>query len=454
MLPRLVIFGASGDLAARYLVPALAELWRGRYLDGGLRVLGIAREAWDAARFRAHISAHLPPGADAHGQRAFLDRFEYERADVTDREAVRRAVAAVEPPVIAYLALPPVLFAPAVEALEPLAGVAIERLVIEKPFGTDLESARALNATIHRCFPERAVFRIDHFLGHQTVQNILGLRFANRLFEPTWNAQHIERVEIVWDETLTARGRASYYDRSGALRDMLQNHLLQLMALIGMEPPHTLDERVFRNRKAELLSAVATPTPQDVRQHTIRARYTAGTIEGAGVPAYVDEEGVVPSRNTETFAQVTLAVNNWRWAGVPFTLRSGKGLGEARRAIRVHYRPVPFVPFDPRAPVTPNLLTMELEPDRVSILINLNGAGDRLVLEPGTLEHTLAGQELSPYARLLLDLLNGDSTLAIRADEVEESWRVMTPILHAWAAGDVPLHEYPAGSRGPTRAAA
>jgi glucose-6-phosphate 1-dehydrogenase len=450
-MPHLVIFGASGDLTARYLVPALAELWTRGALADGLAVLGLARDAWDTDAFRAHLDQRLPASAfaSADARRAFLQAFDFAPADITSGDEVQRALASARRPLVAYLAIPSHLFAPAVQALGQLPPATVHRIVVEKPFGTDLPSARALNATLHRQFPESAVFRIDHFLGHQTVQNILGLRFGNRLFEPIWNTHHIERMEFVWDETLTAAGRASYYDRAGALRDMLQNHLLQLMALAAMEPPHAFDERAFRNAKAELLSAVRTLDRSEVAARSVRGRYTAGTIAGVPVPAYVAERGVDPSRDTETFAQVTLAVDNWRWAGVPFVLRSGKGLGEDRRLIRVHFKPVPFMPFPEQPDVRPNLLQLELQPDRVSLRINLNGAGDRLLLEPAVLDRTLPEQELSPYARLLLDVLRGDCALAIRGDEVEESWRIMTPVLEAWAAGGVPLREYAAGSSGP-----
>ena len=450
--PDLVIFGASGDLTSRYLVPALAELWSEGHLDERLRVVGVARDEWDSATFRDHLGRALQGRATAGPSRSrdgFLRAFAYARADVTDRAQVHAALAGTDRPLVAYLAIPPGLFAPAVAALERLPSGTVQRVVVEKPFGTDLESARALNATLHESFPERAVFRMDHFLGHQTVQNVLGVRFGNRLFEPMWNAQHVDCVEIVWDETLTASGRASYYDRSGALRDMLQNHLLQLMALIAMEPPHALDERVFRNSKAELFAAVATLSRSEVQDRTIRGRYTAGRIGGVEVPAYVDEPGVDPQRHTETFAQVTLGVNNWRWAGVPFVLRSGKALGTDRRLIRVHFKPLPFMPFDAQPHARANLLELQLQPDHVSLRINLNGASDRLELEPVTLDRVLPDQTLSPYARLLLDVLTGDCALSIRADEVEESWRIMMPVLDAWAEGAVPLQPYEAGSGGP-----
>jgi glucose-6-phosphate 1-dehydrogenase len=352
---------------------------------------------------------------------------------------------------MAYLAIPPALFTPAVDALAAAGADAVTHVVVEKPFGTDLLSARTLNARLHRRFPERAVFRMDHFLGHQTVQNIIGLRFANRLFEPVWNSQHIERVEIVWEEAVTAAGRAAFYDQTGALRDMLQNHLLQLLALIAMEPPHSLDEGVFRSRKAELLSAVTTLSPEEVVRGTVRGRYGPGRLNGTSVRGYLEEDGVRPERQTETYAQATLTIDNWRWAGVPFILRSGKGLGANRRSIAVYFKSVPHLAFLRNQHVAANVLELGLRPDRVTLRVNVNGVGDRLLLEEIALERTLAAQELSAYARLLLDVVNGDASLSIRNDEVEESWRIVTPILNVWAEGGVPLIEYPAGSAGPSR---
>ena len=451
LIRQCVIFGASGDLASRYLLPALAELWEQGKLPSDLRILGVARDEWDDATFRRQVAART---AASHPNRGplpedFLGTLRYASADITDHSQVRQVLADADTPLMAYLAIPPALFMPAVDSLAAAGADAVRYVVVEKPFGTDLSSARALNERLHRTFPERAVFRMDHFLGHQTVQNIVGLRFANRLFEPVWNCQHIERVEITWNETRTAAGRAGFYDRTGALRDMLQNHLLQLLALVAMEPPHALDERVFRNRKAEVLAAVATLTPEQVARQTIRGRYGPGRIDGLAVPGYVEEEGVTPERQTETYAQATLTIDNWRWAGVPFILRSGKGLAAARRSIAVHFKPVPHLAFLHDQPVPPNVLELALQPDRVTLQVNVNGVGDRLVLETIALERTLAKQDLSAYARLLLDVLNGDASLSIRNDEVEESWRIVTPILAVWAEEGVPLIEYPAGSDGP-----
>jgi glucose-6-phosphate 1-dehydrogenase len=333
------------------------------------------------------------------------------------------------------------------------AGVpANSRIVVEKPFGTDLYSTRKINEILHRAFSEQAIFRMDHFLGKQTVQNILGLRFANRIFEPLWNGQHIERVEITWDENLTVEGRAGFYDSTGALRDMLHNHLLQLVCLAAMEPPPTFAERDLRDHKIALLRAVRRLTTEEIRKWTLRGRYGAGRIGDRVVPDYVHEPGVDAKRETETFAQLTLWIDNWRWAGVPFVMRSGKALGKERREIAVYFKPVPHLAFAGGDGPRDNVLRVELNPDRLALALNINGAGDPFDLECIELDRDLAPQEISAYGRLLLDLLRGDLTLSIRDDEAEESWRIIEPIIEAWCRGDVPLVEYPAGSAGPVQA--
>jgi len=449
---RLIIFGATGDLTSRKLLPALAQLHEAGMLPRGFTVLGVAQQDWDTAQFRRHVQQGLErhAGGVSPATRAHLvGLVEYRSADVTDHAQVARALGQGTAPIVAYLALPPALFAPTVQALTRSGLPADSRVVVEKPFGVDLPSARELNRLLHETFPERSVFRIDHFLHKQTVQNLLGLRFANRAFEYLWNRDHIERVEITWDEALTLDGRASYYDRTGALKDMVQNHLLQLLCLVGMEAPLVLSERDLRDRKVDVLRAVRRPSPEEVRRHGVRGRYTAGRIDGQAIPAYVDEEGIDPGRDTETFAQVTLWIDNWRWAGVPFALRSGKALARERREIAIHFRPVPHLAFAAQDP-PPNVLRLQLAPDRVAFAVNLNGCGEPFELEPVELDADFPPQDLPAYGRLLLDVLDGDCTLAIRGDEAEESWRIVEPFLEAWQARRVPLQEYAAGSLGPS----
>ncbi len=452
MIRTICILGASGDLTSRFLVPAIARLHAGGQLPEGFRIVGLARDDWDTEAFRRHLRSKLSassPEDGAASHDALLATLDYHRVDVTDRKQMAAAIPADAGPIVAYLALPPALFHPTVERLAARGLPEGSKLVLEKPFGEGLASAQELNRLLHRAFLERDVFRLDHFLGKQTVQNIIGLRFANRVFEPLWNAHHIERVDIVWDETLAAAGRASFYDATGALRDMIQNHLLQLLALIGMEPLHTLDERTLRDRKVDVLRSVRRLSAEEVVRHTRRGRYGRGTVDGRDVRPYVEESGVKPERRTETFAQIELSIDNWRWAGVPFVLRTGKALGRDRRQIVIHFRPVPHLAFGDHAQPRPNALTIELAPDRIALSVNVNKPCDLFDLEQVEMDSAFGSPGLPAYARLLLDVLSGDPTLSIRDDEAEESWRIVEPILSVWAEGGVPLVEYAAGSEGP-----
>lgn len=452
MLSRMVIFGASGDLTARLLVPALAELLAAGELPDDFAVTGVGLDDWTQDEFRARLrdalAAHAPlVGDDVRA--AAVEALSYRQADVTDADAVAAVVGDEGEPFVAYLALAPTLFAPALNALADAGIRAGSVVVIEKPFGHDLASARRLNQLLAQRFGGVTVFRNDHFLHNQTVQNILGLRFANRLFEPVWNADHVERVEIVWDETLGLEGRAAYYDHTGALRDMLQNHLLQMLCLVAMEPPATLDARDLGGAKLAVLRAVATPTTSDVRLHTARGHYTAGSVDGRQVPRYVDEEGVDPARGTETFAQVTLRIDNWRWSGVPFTLRSGKAMPADRADVIVHLRAVPHPAFGARGDSEPNVVRVQLRPPAAAVGINVNAEGDLFALTGTTLTADLPTPRLSAYAGLVRDVLRGDVTLSVGADEAEEAWRVMEPIVDGWASDLTPLHAYAAGSSTP-----
>lgn len=453
MIRRLVIFGAGGDLTSRYLIPALARLQAAGKLPPDFAVLGTARHDWTTEAFRRHLSERLAQARtdlSAATRAALLGIVDYRRVDVTEAEEVGRVVERAGEPLAAYLALPSALFAPTIEGLAAKGLPEGSRIVIEKPFGEDLASAQALNCLLHKTFSERTVFRVDHFLGMQTVQNVIALRFANRIFEAVWNAQHVDRVDIVWDETLALEGRASYYDSAGALRDMIQNHLLQVLCLVGMEPPATLDETDFRNAKLDLLRDVRPLTQDAVERQTLRAHYGAGRIDGRTIPAYADEEGVAPRRETETFAEVTLWIDNRRWAGVPFTLRAGKALRANRQEVVIRFKPVQHLAFDARAEPRANVLRLRFGPDRIALNVDGSGPGDPFGIKPIRLDATLAPQDIPEYGRVLLDVLRGDSTLSIRDDEAEESWRIVQPILDAWAHGQVPLLNYPAGSDGPT----
>jgi glucose-6-phosphate 1-dehydrogenase len=451
MAPDFVIFGAAGDLTSRYLMPALVHVIKAGHLDPDVSILGVSRQDWTTDQFRRHIADRLAQhaaGADPEAVANLIDRLDYRSADVTDRAALSSIFDQVKGPAISYLALPPSLFIPTVETLADLDLPRGSRIVVEKPFGTDLESAQQLNRLLHDSFDEDAVFRVDHFLMKQTIQNILGLRFANRIFEMLWNRDHIERIEITWDETVALESRASYYDRSGALRDMIQNHLLQLLTLVGMEPPISVNARDLRDRKVDVLRAIRRYSPDEVERFTHRARYTAGQVGETSLPNYADEDGVDPDRRTETFAQVTFQIDNWRWSGVPFVVRTGKAMAADRHEIVIHFRPVPHLAFE-QAPPPPNVFRFHLNPDRMALGVNINGPGDPFDLEHIELKTDCCRQELPAYARLLIDVLEGDTMLSIRDDEAEESWRIVEPILHAWSGGRVPLREYPAGSTGP-----
>ena len=459
MIERIVIFGATGDLTARFLIPALAKLHEAGKLPDEIKITGVDRREWENGKngFKHLILDGLERFAGsvtAESRVRFVEEvLEYRRADVTDAESVVEALGSLSEPVVAYLALPPAVYGPTIEALKQANLPEGSRIAIEKPFGENLKSAETLNCLLHEFLPEESVFRIDHFLAWQPLPTIMGLRFANGIFEPLWDRNHIERVEIVWDETLALEGRAGYFDHAGVFKDLIQNHLLQLLCLTAMEAPIALHRRNLRDRKIDVLRAIRRLDAEEVRQRTVRARYGAGRIGERDVPAYVDEEGVDPERRTETFAQVNLSVDNLRWAGVPFVLRAGKALAGDRGEIAVHFKPVPHLPFQKAGEPRPNVLRVQLGPDRVALDVNINGPYDPFDLEQIELSAGFAPQEFfSAYERIFLDLLEGNTTLFVRGDEAEESWRVVEPILEAWEQELVPLLEYPAGSDGPSLA--
>lgn len=444
-----VVLGGRGDLTGRLLLPGLAELEDAGQLADEFAVVAVGRKDWGDEEYRAwaadRLAEHAERVPEASRER-LVRRLTYVPGDVTRADDLRRALDRAAGAPIVYLALPNTVFLPTLEALAE-AGLPDGAVVaVEKPFGRDLADARRLNAVLHRLLPEESIFRTDHFLGMQTVLNILGLRFANRVFEPLWNATHVERVDIVFDETLGLEGRAGYYDTAGALEDMLQNHLLQMLAVVAMEPPAAVDARSLAARKADVLRAVRPPA--DMTRDTVRGRYTAGTVEGRELPDYVAEPGVDPDRETETYAEYTVEIDNGRWAGVPFRLRSGKALGADRQEIVLRFRPVPHLPFGGAAP-EPDVLRLCLDPDGISLEINLNGAGDPFELERRSLDIALPPTRLSAYGLLLREMLDGNAALSISDVEAEESWRIVEPVVAAWRAGQVPLREYPAGSDGP-----
>jgi glucose-6-phosphate 1-dehydrogenase len=462
VIEHIVIFGASGDLTARYLIPALARLFEAEKLPDTIKITGVDRTQWNNSNNKDGFRRFALESLDRHAQsvsaaaraKLVVEALDYRQADVTDGESVAKALGTLRrEPILAYLALPPAVFAPTIEALKNIALPEGSRIAIEKPFGENLHSARMLNRMLHDFLPERQVFRIDHFLAWQPFPAIMGLRFANGIFEPLWNHHYIQRVEIIWEETLALEGRAGYFDSAGAFKDLIQNHLLQLLCLSAMEAPIALHRGDLRDRKMDVLKAIRQLSSEEVQRQSVRARYGPGKIGERKIPAYIEEEGVDPDRETETFAQVTFMIDNLRWAGVPFVLRTGKALARNRGEIAVHFKAVPHLPFQRASDPKPNVLRVQLGPDRIALNMNINGPYDPFDLEQIELRAQLAAQEFfSAYERLFVDLLEGNTTLFIRADEAEESWRVVQPILEGWENGLVPLLEYPAGSHGPPEA--
>ena len=448
----LLILGASGDLTGRLLLPGLARIVsRGR--ADGLTLAGAGSDDWTPEQWLERVEesfADANSQAGASGRRELKrlrDTTAYHQLDVTADGQLAGLLARLEGPVAIYFALPPRVSQLACEALSPDQVPAGTRLVMEKPFGSSEESARHLNVTLAALVPEVHIHRVDHFLGKATVLNILGLRFANTFLEPVWNREHIAKVEIVFDEDLALEGRARYYDGAGALRDMVQSHLLQIMALMALEPPASVDERDLRDAVATVLRASSIKAPY--ARSTRRGRYTAGSIDGRKVPDYAREDGVDPARGTETLAEVEVQIDNWRWQGVPFILRSGKALGIKRKEAVVTFRPVPHLPKGFTGVDSPNQLRIGFGPDTLQFDVDVNGPGDVLSLDRATLEAELSASELLPYGEVLEGVLTGDPLLSVRADTAEDCWRIVEPVLKAWARDSAPLQEYAAGSAGP-----
>ncbi len=472
MTTSVVILGATGDLTSRYLLPALAQIVGLGHLEDGLRIVGVAQDPLNTDGFRSHVAEQLRQhaGTATEDTRARLvAASSYVSGDVTDPAVLATALAATRSgrsddqeaaaavtgdgaPVVVYLALPHVIFERVVAALGECELPSGVRVVVEKPFGQDLAGAQRLNAALSRVIPEDRTFRVDHFLAKQTVLNVLGLRFANRVLEPLWSNAHITAVEIVFDETVDAQDRASYYDRSGAMRDMTQNHLLQVLTYIAMEPPLSMEPADLSDRKLDVLRAVRAMDRAEVTAASVRGRYTAGEVTGPSgtrhVAAYVDAEGVEPARDTETYAEVTLRIDNWRWSGVPFRLRTGKALARDRREVVIRFADVPHDVFAGPGPQS-NELRLQLDPDRMSLRLNINGIGDPFDLETVELDADLAKQAPSAYGQLLLAVIDGDTRQSARAGEAEQGWRIVEPVLQAWADGAAPLLSYAAGSDGP-----
>ncbi|WIM94328.1 glucose-6-phosphate dehydrogenase [Actinoplanes oblitus] len=433
----LMILGASGDLTARLLLPGLGAL-----LAAGdappVTLVGAGMDEWDAGRWQDRVRKAFGEHADAGQAAPTLAGTRYARADVTSADDLRRLLDGADGAVSIFFALPPAVTVKACEALLEVGLPEGTRLVLEKPFGTSASSAASLNRLLNRLAPEERIHRVDHFLGKSTVLNILGLRFANRIFEPLLGSEHVESVDIVFDEQLALEGRAGYYDKAGALADMIQSHLLQILALLTMEAPLSLDPAVFRDATAEALRATRL-WGGDAKTSSLRARYAG----------YAGEPGVDPARETETLAEIVLAVDNWRWAGVPFRLRSGKALGTGRKEAVVTFKHPPRIPSGFRGPDQPDRLRISFGPDRLALDFDINGPGDPFVLDPVTLEAEFGPGGLPPYGEVLRGVFEDDPLLSVRGDTAEQCWRIVEPVTSAWRAGQVPLLEYEAGGSGP-----
>src|SRR5579872_2774981 len=474
----MVIFGASGDLTKRKLMPALYNLWRERLLPAGFSVVGFSRTDMNDAQYRAamkeaveqfgdqgplngeawdnfaeglfYLSAHPGHPEDYASLASILEEIDRQRGTNGNR--------------VYYLAVPPSSFAGIVQQLD-AAGLAQgekgwRRLIIEKPFGHDLQSARELNQSISKVFHEEQIYRIDHYLGKETVQNLLVFRFANGIFEPIWNRRYVEHVQITAAETVGVENRAAYYEEAGALRDMVQNHMLQLLAHTAMEPPVAFDAGSVREEKSKVLRAMRRIRPDQVNDFAMRGQYGPGWMSGERVPGYREEPGVDPHSITETYVAVKFFIDNWRWAGVPFYIRAGKRLPKRVTEIAIQFRQPPLQLFGdtPSDEITPNLLAVRIQPDEgISLRFTAKLPGPAVHVRPVNMDFRYATSfgvaSASAYERLLLDCMLGDPTLFARDDAVEASWALVDPIIEGWKEAPPPnFPNYEAGSWGPPEA--
>jgi glucose-6-phosphate 1-dehydrogenase len=473
----LVIFGASGDLAHRKLIPALWSLYAARTLPEPFVIIGTGRTEMSDEAFRDRMRdgvrqfARLKIPNDNVWARFAASLF-YVAGDPNQPELYARLRSALEDVErrhggvanrLYYLSTPPSLYDDITEQLGK-AGLAEEqrggwtRIVIEKPFGHDLPSAQALNQLVTSVFKEEQVYRIDHYLGKETVQNVLALRFANGILEPLWNRNLVAEVQLTVAETVGVEGRGGYYEESGALRDMIQNHLLQVLCLVAMEPPVTFDAKAVRDEKGKVMQALRPIDPDQVDRVALRAQYGPGFVDGRQVPGYLQEKGVKPDSTTETYAALRLQVDNWRWAGVPFYLQTGKRMPRRVSEIVIRFHRTPHMIFRRgTASVNPNLLVIRIQPDEgIALIVDAKEPGPDLKISPVTLnfkyQEVFGGEPPEAYERLLLDAIHGDPTLYARGDWIEQAWSLIQPVLDHWARTPGPLPTYDAGSWGPAEA--
>jgi len=465
----LVIFGAHGDLTKRLLMPALYNLAGGKLLDTDFKIIGVDRVASDVAAWRDELGKTMQEFTHDKTAEFYVEhidetvwgwvtqRLDYVQADFTKPDDMKKLAQHVTGNVVFYLAVAARFFGDVVEQLGQGGMLkesegAFRRVVIEKPYGADLASAKALNARVLAQADEKQIFRIDHFLGKETVQNIMALRFANGIFEPLWRRDHIDYVEITAAETIGVELRGAFYEPTGALRDMVPNHLFQLLSMVTMEPPNSFEAEAVRNEKAKVLQAIHPIPPEDA----VRGQYTAGSVQGSDVPGYRQEKDVAPDSRTETYIALKLQIDNWRWGGVPFYLRTGKRMHGRVTEIVIHFRKPPYALFrDTDVDVmTPNVLTLNIQPQEGLILsLSAKHPGPKMVLAPIDLRFRYEDAfKVTPnvgYETLLYDCLIGDSTLFQRADMIEASWAAVDPVIQNAAKAKDEPEFYKAGSAGP-----
>jgi glucose-6-phosphate 1-dehydrogenase len=468
----LVVFGASGDLAARKLLPAIATLAEHDALPEGFTVIGVARTAWNDEQFRQAARDAVPDAGPAWQK--LVSRFRYVPGEYAEKPTFDRlkqvlddadATIGTSGNRVYYLATVPSMFGPVATALaehgcnRPGTNGGFARIVIEKPFGRDLDSAVALDATLHAAFDESQIFRIDHYMGKETVQNVLALRFGNAIFEPIWNRRYVDHIQITVAESLGVEHRGGFYETAGALRDIVQNHVMQVLALTLMEPPATVDAQGIRDEKVKLLRSVVIPDVNEAVIDAVRGQYTPGTIDGEPVVGYREEHDVDPRSRTETFVAMRLAVDNWRWAGVPVYVRTGKRLPHRATEVILQFQRVPHLAFGGRLTrdLRPNMLQVRIQPDEgICLLFGAKVPGEAFRLRSVDMNFSYAqafpNTTAGGYDRLLHDVMIGDATLFIRTDEVERAWQIVDPFLEAWSEDGVPLSQYRAGTWGPREA--
>jgi glucose-6-phosphate 1-dehydrogenase len=471
----IVIFGGAGDLAHRKLLPALYNLNLDGLLPPRFAIVGVGRKPMSDDDYRGFardgIERFSRRPIDTHAWETFAAGLFFGIADLDAAEGLAPLGARLDiveherglsGDRIYYLAIPPTLFKPTVKQLArsrfvPPPEGRTARVIVEKPIGHDLDSARAINDVIAEVFDERQIYRIDHYLGKETVQNILVMRFANSIFEPLFNQKYVDHVQITVAEEEGVGTRAGYYDQAGALRDMVQNHILQLLAMVAMEPPHSLDADVIRDERLEVLRSLRRLEGEEVDANVVRGQYRSGFIAGKAVPGYREEKGVAQASRTETYVSLRVCIDNWRWAGVPFFLRTGKRLPKRASEISVHLKEVPPILFnaDPSARLDPSVLSIRIQPDEgFSLGINSKVPGPHVQVYPVKMDFhygsTFGGTSPEAYERLLLDVIVGDATLFMRRDAVEAAWQWVMPILERWdQVGDAGMAGYPAGEWGP-----